>query len=463
MSLADVREQSTPDPRGDVRFLGSSARVRLRSAVEASGWMLVMMQPLGPGARGQLSARIEEAIEEGLERRGAAAPGVGADVQAPRMLEDQLYRAQQVGIKGLIVALESLSGLVGPHGALGDEDSACLRFWSSAAAHHPVALWLSPTDMGLQAYGPPVALKTLLNAKAETDLPAEPEHLPRAKTLGGGGWRPLVKMIDDAQGPKPLSAIEKLFVEAYVPLAELVRSGEEEKRAKESLERFSVTFEKSYKEAFAAAKVTKKRPQMVLDVPQISSRIARLHGARTTTLVLVDGMRYDVGLRLEPLLHEELRGKAVMAERVLLWAALPAVTSAQLKLMAKGPQGLTDQLDTPEMREQEMPMGRGRTASTVRRIRVGGREVHKLDVVQADLTASGLPERERLDALAQAVAYPLVQLASTLPARTLMFVFGDHGFVLPSSNGGTGPAERPGARPEEVLVPGQAWVLGGVH
>jgi hypothetical protein len=28
---------------------------------------------------------------------------------------------------------------------------------------------------------------------------------------------------------------------------------------------------------------------------------------------------------------------------------------------------------------------------------------------------------------------------------------------------GTGPAEHGGARPEEVLVPGQAWLIGGVH
>jgi len=467
MTLADVREQPTTEPHGDVRFLGASARVRLQGAVEATGWLLVSLQPLGPGARGQLAGRIEEAIETGLQRRGAAPPGVGADDEATRMLEDQLYRARQVGVKGLTIALESLSGLVGPNGALGDEDSACLRFWSAAAEHHPVALWLSPTDLGLPAYGPPVPLKNLLSAKSELQAPPVDmlAEKPQAKRLAGlaAGWRPLSKMIDEAQGPKPLSAIEKLFVDAYVPLAEIVRNGETEKRAKESLERFSKSFEKSYTEAFAAAKVTNKRPIMVLDVPQVSSRIARLHGARNITLVMVDAMRYDVGLRLEQRLQEELHGRAVMAERVLLWSALPSVTPVQLRLIGKGQQGLADQLDTPEMREAELPIGRGRTASTVRRIRVGGREIHKLDVIQADLTASGLPETERLDALAQAAAYPLVRLAGDLPARTLMFVFGDHGFVLPSNEVGTGPAEQGGARPEEVLVAAQAWILGGVH
>jgi hypothetical protein len=270
-------------------------------------------------------------------------------------------------------------------------------------------------------------------------------------------------MLDEAQGPKPLTSIEKLFVQAYVPLAEVARRGELSPRARDSLTRFSTGFEKSYKEAFAAAQVTHKRPPMVLDVPSMALRIARIHGARNTLLVLVDGMRFDVALRLERLIQSELRGRIALAERVVLWAALPATTAVQLRLLEKGPQALSAQLDTCDMREAELPVGRGRTASTLRRIRVGGRELHKLDVVQADLTASGLPEVQRLDALAQAAAFPLVQLATSLPAHTLLFIFGDHGFVLPSNETGTDPAERIGARPEEVLVAGQAWIVGEVH
>ena len=46
-----------------------------------------------------------------------------------------------------------------------------------------------------------------------------------------------------------------------------------------------------------------------------------------------------------------------------------------------------------------------------------------------------------------------------------MFLFGDHGFRLPSSADGraTGPATQGGVSPEEVLVPAQAWLVGGVH
>ena len=47
--------------------------------------------------------------------------------------------------------------------------------------------------------------------------------------------------------------------------------------------------------------------------------------------------------------------------------------------------------------------------------------------------------------------------------RTLLVVFGDHGFVVDNTASSSGPARQGGASPEEVLVPGFAWLLGGVH
>ena len=37
-----------------------------------------------------------------------------------------------------------------------------------------------------------------------------------------------------------------------------------------------------------------------------------------------------------------------------------------------------------------------------------------------------------------------------------MFVFGDDGFVLPKKSAVSGPALAAGAKPDEVIVPGQA-------
>jgi len=99
----------------------------------------------------------------------------------------------------------------------------------------------------------------------------------------------------------------------------------------------------------------------------------------------------------------------------------------------------------------------------LRRIKLGGRDVLKLDVVQARLQEAGPPLSERLDALADEVATVLAGHARNLPPRSLMLVFGDHGFRMESSGQGTSAGASGGARPEEVLVPGFAWLVGDVH
>lgn len=476
----DLRDCPPASPMPKVYFVGPSQRVRMQRELEQSGWIVVVVRTLGPATRGQLRGRVEEAIEHALQQRGATPPCVAQSAGLTQVLYDQLQRIKQIGAQGLVVALESLSSLIGATGALGDDDSATVRAIASVTTENTLQFWLSATDEALPAHGPPLPLGTLLQP-APSLVPsvhsfAQPGdmsiaqaltppqyHPPEDNHVAESEWRQLVQMLDDAQGPKPLAVIEKLFVQAYVPLARLVRTGQANARAAQSLERFSASFEKSYQEAFIAAKATKRRPQMVLDVPQIALRIARLHGARSTALVLVDAMRFDVGLRVETILHEMLRDEAVLAERVVLWSALPAVTATQLKLLERGPRGLAESLDTPEMREQEMPILRSRTAATMRRLRLGGLQLYKLDVVQTDLLAQGLAEEQRLDVMAQNVAYPLKRLAATCAARTLMFVFGDHGFVLPKNGAATGPALAAGAKPEEVIVPGQAWIIGAVH
>jgi hypothetical protein len=47
----------------------------------------------------------------------------------------------------------------------------------------------------------------------------------------------------------------------------------------------------------------------------------------------------------------------------------------------------------------------------------------------------------------------------------MLFIFGDHGFRMAQTPDGrsTSPATQGGASPEEVLVPGYAWLVGGVH
>jgi hypothetical protein len=447
----------------------SDTRVRMQSAVEAAGWILVSTEPFGPGACGLLDKILEEEIEQALHRRGAPSPGTSATSSFDDLLDDQLLRARSASIHGIAIALGPLGGMVTSTGALDPEDSATLRLLASACRERSVALWLSPVDEATLGYGQPVPLRDMLQARRS---PGAPEAKPTAPKTAEPQvmsdddasplrWRIFMRELDAAQGPKPLAVVEKLFIERYLPLAEAVSRGETEARARQALTRFSRSFEKSYREAFAAAKATRRRPPMVLDVPQIAARAARLHGARNVALVLVDAMRFDIGLRVQQLLKDELGPDAVCAEQYLLWAALPTTTQVQLELIAKGPQGLAE---IGEMQaEQDLIVPHGKSASVVRRVRAGGREIHKLDVVQAMIGEKGPREPDRIEAMAREVAGPIAKFARGLQPRTLLFVFGDHGFEFPVQDLATGAARQGGATPEQVLVPGHAWLIGGIH
>jgi hypothetical protein len=280
-------------------------------------------------------------------------------------------------------------------------------------------------------------------------------------TRDGVDWRMCANDLRIARGPKPLTLVERLFISRYVPLVEAIAAGVADDTAREVADQWVESFARSYTEGFSALRVTGKRPRMVLDAPQLQSQIARLHGAKSAQLVLVDGMRFDLGVRVHDRMREALASHATCTERLLLWAALPTTTSVQLDLLAHGPDALASRA-TPTEREDSGPQ-RGRTAATLRRMRVGNRDLMRLDWVGSRLREAGPPLAERLDAAADEMTPALVAFARSLPPRTLMFVFGDHGFRMASRDGGTLPATWGGASPEEVLVPGFAWLVGDVH
>jgi hypothetical protein len=133
----------------------------------------------------------------------------------------------------------------------------------------------------------------------------------------------------------------------------------------------------------------------------------------------------------------------------------------QLELIGRGAEALREFTGNVE---SEVPVARGRMATTLRRIKAGHRELLKLDVVESRLSEpSDGAEITRLDDLADLTARALGSYMKRLPSRTLVMVFGDHGFVLDPRGGGTTRARHGGASPEEVLVPAYAWLVGGVH
>lgn len=273
-------------------------------------------------------------------------------------------------------------------------------------------------------------------------------------------WPNWVRELQSTRGPKPLAVVERTFVSAYTPLREATIRRIAGPEAEPALRTFASSFNQSYSEAFDALRVRGKRPTMVLDVPEIAHRIGRLHGARSIQLMLVDAMRFDVGLRVQQRLRELSRGEASLAERLLLWSALPTNTATQLELIGKGASGLKEPIGSSET---PAVVARGRNAATPRRIKAGPRELVKLDIIEARLADPGKDEPTRLDEIAEEVAQAASEYFDKLPPRTLVMMFGDHGFVLDRLDGGTSAGRSGGARPEEVLVPAFAWLVGSVH
>lgn len=564
---------------GEARFVGPGVLAELLAEADAEGLLSVQLDAPGPGHRGRLGVLIEGAIEAALERRGACPPGVAAATDLALSLADQLYRARLVELRGIALGLGTLGGVADVDHALDPEDSAVLRYLLTAAALHPLRLFVNAADRGLRVFTVPVALHELMPGSAPSALvcletaqppcvapavarsahameatqpppavatdaaapsddleaatlvppavelaealakseelevlealtpppssesgidlsppdvaafsapppvvasapaapgpvhadaeplepsPVPPEPFERGPLYASAAqdWPSWVEELSGARGPKPLSVIERMFVSAYVPLCDAVARGLCDEGAEQVLTSWASAFEHSYREAFAALRVRGKRPSMVLDIPEIALRIGRLHGARRVELLCVDGMRFDLGLRVEQRVRWRMAQEVALTERLLLWSALPSTTAVQLELLGRGPEALKTW--TGEV-SSEVPVARGQNARTPRRVKVGHRDLLKLDLVEARLAEPGDHEAARLDDLADELAEVLSAQLARLPARTLAIVFGDHGFTLDAMESGTTSAKSGGASPEEVLVPAFAWLVGGVH
>jgi hypothetical protein len=497
-------------PRGEVRFIDGSTLTQLRGAASAAGMLYAEVAAPGPAARGQLGEFLEAAVEEALARRGAPGPAIAATSDWSASLADQVARTRRVGLRGVVLVVGSLRGALGASGALDPDDSAALRAYSTSARELPIALLLDSESRTLCGYGPPVPIDELLGvrgghrpaapapspapaaaplqslpastasgastgasaADADTDVdvhveveleaaPAVEQPPPAPAAIDTSSWKQFAEELHAARGPKPLPVVERMFVTRYVPLAEAELLGQADSFARQVRADWAASFSKSYSEAFKALGVTGKRPSMVFDVPMLAARIARLHGARAVELFLVDGMRYDLGARVHQRLRRALEGKAACAERMLLWSALPSNTATQLDLLTHGVEALSRPMASEEA--ESGSVARGRNVSTPRRIKIGPRDLMKLDVVEARLREAGPPLRERLDLVADEVTAAVARHAETLPERTLLVVFGDHGFLTEAASTGSGPARFGGSSPEEVLMPGYAWLMGGVH
>lgn len=352
-----------------------------------------------------------------------------------------------------------------------DTDSSAPPMLVKAEFCEPAA---STSDQEMSAVQPTqgstetAACESNAEAAAVAECVAAPPKLDRVEFVSGPPlhpeaalrWRDWLRMLDQARGPKPLGVVEQLYVNAYVPLADAVARGIAAAEALEVLRTWSASFAHSYGDAFDALRLRGKRPMMVLDIADVALRLARLHGARSVQLVLVDGLRFDLGLRVEDRMRKSLGQQAAMTERLLLWSALPSNTATQLELLGRGPDGLKD-FEPPS--ETNAFVAHGRAATMLRRVRTGVRDVMKLDMVEARLSEPGIGSPEGLDSLADDVALALSSALLKFAPRTLAVVFGDHGFLTDPNENWATPARHGGCSPEEVLVPAFAWLVGATH
>lgn len=501
------------DLAGEVQFASPELQVQRTNELLGAGAMVVSIPLVTASVRGALAELIDESVEQELTTRGAPAPGLPALSLASEeaRLSDQLYRARTVGASGIAIALGSLAAIAAP--ALAPEDSQTLRMLARAASQAPLAVLIDDADVALAAYAEPVPLAQLVAVEPilerttnetvvaarepdpipslppeaialpeQMELPVNPSEPEEAveddlvtaepadvvaevaeepapkKTKKDDAWRTWALALGAARGPQPLPTFEKLFAESYVPLASAIARGVEDNRALRAHDEFRRAFERAYGDAFPTFGVTGKRPRLVMDAHDVASKLARLANARTAHVLLVDSMRFDIGQLVKQRLAQKCAGGASLGAEQILWSALPSTTMRQLETIARG----MDALRSPATDEPSESL-RGRSAEVVRRLRVGSREIYKLDLVPAMLTqiaeSSAAEIEDTFEDVADAVAESLARHFASLPPRTLVLVAGDHGFTVDRR----GRLLHGGASPEEVLVPAYAWLVGELH
>jgi hypothetical protein len=100
----------------------------------------------------------------------------------------------------------------------------------------------------------------------------------------------------------------------------------------------------------------------------------------------------------------------------------------------------------------------------IRRLKTGHRELLKLDIVAARLAEPGPVDAPgRFESIADEVAQRIAAHFEGLQPRTLVMLFGDHGFSVQAQLDGHRNLTEGGASPEEVMVPAFAWLVGAVH
>ncbi len=435
-----------------------------------------------PSARGRLDETVDDAIDAALAAHGASPPGMVGSLDHDAACSDRIFRARRLGFYGIAVIFSSLRAAASSRGTLDSDDCASLRLLADMTRDRPFWIVFDRADRDLGAHGRPIPFSAIFASPTpqpaakkipvaisapppppraiEVPVPTEIHTRSEAATIGVSvampedTWRGWMLALTAARGPQSLATFEKLFVEAYLPLLHAITSGLEDPRAKASMLVFRRTFEGSYPEAAARFQMTSKRPGMVLDAPQNAMKLARTNGARMSQIILVEAMRYDLGVKVRDALELALGARAMLIDDCKLHAALPTTSSRALETIARGPEALRTQshADPSEMLGQQAGGG-------LRKIRVSGRELFRLDAISVALSGDAAAAMQRTGELTEHVAETIAQHARSLRVRTLLYILGDRGFSIDAS----GRAKCGGVTPEEVIVPAFAFLVDAVQ
>lgn len=290
---------------------------------------------------------------------------------------------------------------------------------------------------------PPVNPAAARHTTSPSDEAFDPERAERCAAWAG--------QLRNMNGPKLHAAVERAFVGAYLPLSREASRGLATPESLSALESWAEGFAQSYAAAFKTFGVRTKRPRMVRDVIELGLAWLNQLRARQCQLLVVDAMRFDLGQRLNEELARRLSGRAACADQAVLWAALPS--NAESQHLGVSSASRRSALERKRLQPSEPAPPR------IESVRVGPRELFRLDQISADLAKPGERESDRLSRLAALLADSIAPWIQAQPPDTLVVIFGDHGFHWQVTAGGTSPAQRGGALPEQVLVPASAWLL----
>jgi hypothetical protein len=290
---------------------------------------------------------------------------------------------------------------------------------------------------------------SLVTAAAASPMSGTVTSAPSSSLeFGEAGYADHVENLQAAEGSHGWDGIEHLFETHYLPLQKAVRDGAAPTLAAAILAEWAKDFAESYEHAFDAIRNNRgKRPRLVLDVPSYAFQLARKHEAEHVKMVLVDAMRADIGPIVRDKLRLQMGNTAQCVAHGLLWSALPANTSAQMELIARGTDGLRH--FTGELTEAQL-MSRGNDLRRLRPVRVGSHRMYKLDIVQYLARDILTHTSDNLEQYAAEVATSVGRFLRQQEPSTLVYLFGDHGFGGASA-----------AAPEHILTPYQAWLISG--